>query len=541
MTVLNVDTRVETLRIVRHLDEGLLGDTYEAFDEELKESFALKVLKREFVEEMEFSDRFLRECQVITQLENDAVAGLDLFGVTKWKHWLRYEYFEGFEVGEITVRTLRDYLQVHPTGIEEEEVVFLTGQILQALKQAHGIGLLHRNLKPSNLMLRRGEDDRLEVKIADFALVRCVGEENFRKLWQPGGEEVQSPEALQEDKTEVDGEDQHESILSPAAETWLFRGPEEHLGKEAEEGADLYAVACMSHLALTGENLPKDREILLSADLNPGWRAWLLRCTEENPAERFADAGEALSQLPRAGTSLRYAEMPFEREGRHVEGLASPYREGVERSTDGAESHLREAHQKQKTLKPWATLSFFLVGISIAFFGFWQIYRSGHPSPATIYKCDGFDDYYSMKFGFFEGEVQWRGTFEGEIRSASGQWNKTEEGYFTLRISLLRRKLPVSDGNTKAFRAVDVVFKKQDPIDERAKEKRYKRWVDVLDYDSGEDRFLLIKRVLRSKEEFFPGRDKEGRVKLFDQEAFAKEEVVEEKIYFVAFDPDSTK
>ena len=77
MTVLNVDTRVDHFRIVRHLDGGLLAETYEVFDEESKETFALKVLKREFVDDMDFSDRFHRECQVISQLENDAVVSLD--------------------------------------------------------------------------------------------------------------------------------------------------------------------------------------------------------------------------------------------------------------------------------------------------------------------------------------------------------------------------------------------------------------------------------------------------------------------------------
>lgn len=538
MTVLNVDTRVDHFRVVRHLDGGLLAETYEVFDEESKETFALKVLKREFVDDMDFSDRFHRECQVISQLENDAVVSLDRFDVTKWKHWLCYEYFEGFEIEGSTIRNLRDYLRVHPTGLQEEETVFLVGQTLQALKQAHGIGLLHRNLKPSNLMLRRGEEDRLEVKIADFAMPRLVGEETFRKLWQPGEEDFRTFTTSREEGNHESDEEEVE--LSPAAETWMFRGPEERAGEEAEETGDLYAVAAMAHWALTGEPLPEDREIRLSADLNSGWRAWLLRCTEETPSERFPDADEALSQLPRAGTSLRYAEMPFEREGRHAEDLASPYRESTERSSEGAEVNLREAEQTRTTLKPWATLLIFLSVFSLFSYGCWELYRNAFPSPFAIFKCDGFDDYYTLKFGIFEGEVQWRGEFDGEIRSASGQWTKDDDGNFNVRVSLLRRRLPESDVNSPAFRAVDAIFKKQGSLDERAKEKRYKRWIDVIDYDSDNNRFLLIKRV-EAKGEFFPGRDKEGRVKLYDQRAFEKEEVEKVLIYFTPFDPDSTK
>ncbi|MBO45690.1 MAG: hypothetical protein CMJ96_02225 [Planctomycetes bacterium] len=538
MTVLHVDTRVETLRIVRHLDEGLVGDVYEVFDEELREPFALKVLKREFVDEMGFSDRFLRECQVISQLEGDAVNGLDLFGVTRWKHWLRYDYFEGFEVGDKTVRTLMDYLQVHPTGMDEEEVVFLTGQLLQALAQAHGIGLLHRNLKPSNVLLRRGEDDRLGVKIADFGLVRVVGEEVFRKLWQSGADESETSN-LPENEEERNDEDSE--APTSAEETRLFRGPEERAGQEAEEAGDLYAVACMVHWALTGEPLPEDRDLRLPADLNSGWRTWLLQGTEPNPSERFADARDALSQLPQAGTSLRYAEMPFEREGQHVAGRSSPYREGVERSTDGAESNLRGANRTKQAFKPWRTFFLVIAGMIAVFYGMWQLYRNAYHSPFTIYKCDyaGFDDAYKLGFGFIEGGVEWAGWHQGERRSSSGQWTFSDDGHYRLRISLLRKRLPESDENSPAFRAVDVMFKKQNSLDDRAKEKRYKRWVDVLEYQPKMNRFLLVKRVLSDDEEYFPGRDKEGRIRLYDKEHEAVEPV---EIHFIPFTPpDSTK
>ena len=537
MTVLNIDTRVGLFRIIRHIEGGLLADTYEVFDEEEKETFALKVLKRDFVEMTGFSDRFHRECQVISQLENDAVVSLDRFDIAKWKHWICYEYFEGFEMDGTTVRTLRDYLKVNPTGLEEEEAVFLVAQILQAVEQAHGIGLLHRNLKPSNIMLRRGEDDRLEVKIADFAMARIVGEETFSELWQAGEEEFREYLASPEEGAEEIAEEQS-AELGPAAETWMFRSPEERSGQEGEEASDLYAVAAIAYWSLFGEPFPEDREIRLSADLNSGWLAWLLRCTEENPTDRFADVGEALAQLPRPGTALRYAEMPFEREGHHAEGLASPYRESDERSTDGAEANLREAEQKKKAFKPWATLLIFLSVISLFSYGCWELYRTAFPSPFAIYKCDGFDDYYTLKFGVFEGEVQWRGKFDGEIRSASGQWTKDDEGHFNVRISLLRRRLPENDSNSPAFRAVDAIFKKQTSLDERAKEKRYKRWIDVIDYDSDSNRFLLIKR-LQAEGEFFPGRDKEGRIKLFDPRAFEQEGMERVQIYFNPFNPDA--
>ncbi|MFP6900712.1 MAG: serine/threonine-protein kinase, partial [Opitutales bacterium] len=442
MTFLNVDTRVDGLRIVCHLDDGLLGDTYEVFDEERRETFALKVMKRQFVEEVDFSDRFLRECQVIFQLEHDAVSGLEDFGVSKWRHWLKFQYFEGFEIEGIKIRTLLDYLRLHPTGLPEEEVVFLTRQLFQALEHAHGIGLLHRNLKPSNVMLRRGEDDRLDVWIADFGLVRLLGEELFQKLWQSGEEEATTPDPANEAEVSEDDEPV-EQELSSAEETKMFRGPEELAGHEGEESGDFYALACIAYWALTGEPFPEDRQLRLSADLNSGWRAWILRGTESNPSDRFTNVSEALSQLPSAGTSLRYAEMPFEREGRHLEDRVSPYREGTERSTDGGEKRLPAPRTIERSFKPLTKFLLLIAGICFAAFGFWLLYRNAYHSPFVIYKCDysGFDDAYKLGFGFYEGEVQWRGWFDKEQRSASGQWKIGDDDFYHVRVSLIRKRL----------------------------------------------------------------------------------------------------
>ena len=540
MTILNVDTRVENLRIVRLVDEGLLADTYEVFDEELKETFALKVVKRDFVDEMNFSDQFTRECQVISQLENDAVVGLDRFGVTKWKHWLCYEFFEGFEVEGTTVRTLQDYLQKNPKGLLEEEVVFIMGQLLQAVQQAHGIGLLHRNLKPSNVLLRKGEDDdRLEVKIADFGLTRLIGEERFRELWESGLKQVEELDASLNEETN-EGDDSDERIMSPATETALFRAPEELAGETGEETGDLYAIAMMAHWSLTGRPLRKvDNELHLSADLNPGWRAWILAGIDMDPDGSFRNAGEALSQLPRPGTSLRYAEMPFEREGHHVEGRSSPYREGKDRSTDGAENNLRETQQKPKIFRPWAIFFAVLAAIGLAFYGVKQLYLTAYHTPDEWYECDRFIDQYNLKFGLFKGGVEWRGEYEGRKRNASGQWHLDDDGNYHLRIRFLKGTATEKKQDTPPLRAIDIMFQKEGTLDKRVLSARYKQWKDILSYDPDKDRFTLVKRIVPGKGDYFPGIDADDRVKLYDKQSFDNDEVDEVPIYFIPAGQDS--
>ena len=97
-----------------------------------------------------------------------------------------------------------------------------------------------------------------------------------------------------------------------------------------------------------------------------------------------------------------------------------------------------------------------MAGFCVAVFGFWKLYRNAYHSPFTIYKCDysGFEDAYKLEFGFFEGGVQWRGWFTDEQRSASGQWKIGDDGFYHVRVSLLRTRLPENDGNNPAFRAV---------------------------------------------------------------------------------------
>ncbi|MBT6850894.1 MAG: hypothetical protein HOA16_06815, partial [Opitutae bacterium] len=228
--MLSPGTRIGPARILRHLGENLFGDAYEVVGEAGKgkgDHFLVKVLPRELLEDPGFSDHFLRECQVVEQLDQDGIAALDSYGVTKWKHWLRYAWEPGLELAAATEATeetdgppefrraasLSEYMDARAEPLLEEEVLAILTSILLALRSAHAVGLMHGNLKPSNVLLGMTDAGSMDARLTEFSLSRLTGEEWFRARWK-AAEDANPSEELPE------------TMIASRA-TFLHRSPEE--------------------------------------------------------------------------------------------------------------------------------------------------------------------------------------------------------------------------------------------------------------------------------------------------------------------------
>jgi len=148
----------------RYRLEGIIGsggmaNVYKAYDEKAKMTVAIKMLKDEHKEDMEFLRRFEREASAVISLSHPNIvqsydAGTDDNGVS----YIVLEYVEGM--------TLKEYIRVRGC-IPPRETVNIAGQVLDALKHAHENGIIHRDVKPQNVMISGNS-----VKLTDFGIAR---------------------------------------------------------------------------------------------------------------------------------------------------------------------------------------------------------------------------------------------------------------------------------------------------------------------------------------------------------------------------------
>jgi len=148
----------------RYRLEGLVGsggmaNVYKAYDEKADMTVAIKMLKDEHKEDMEFLRRFEREASAVISLSHANIvqsydAGTDENGVS----YIVLEYVEGM--------TLKDYIKVRGC-IPPREAVNIAGQVLDALQHAHENGIIHRDVKPQNVMISGSS-----VKLTDFGIAR---------------------------------------------------------------------------------------------------------------------------------------------------------------------------------------------------------------------------------------------------------------------------------------------------------------------------------------------------------------------------------
>lgn len=158
-----VGTSVGNIEIIGRLGSGGMGEVYLGIDLRLDRRVALKTLHDQFELSPATKVRFRREAQILSRLDHPGICRLyDL--VEAERDYLVLEYVQGRPLGELSGR------------LQKDKVIRVGRDIAEALAAAHREGVIHRDLKPDNVML--GEHD--SIKILDFGISRLVGGEQKR-------------------------------------------------------------------------------------------------------------------------------------------------------------------------------------------------------------------------------------------------------------------------------------------------------------------------------------------------------------------------
>ncbi len=149
--------QINQYQLVSLLGSGGMGIVYKAYDSILKRHVALKLLK---TEDPELSQRFLKEAQIQAMVDHESVCKIFEIGKIDGKHFIVMQLIQG--------ETLLNSIQT--LNLEEKLRVMI--QVSEAVNAAHRLGLIHRDLKPGNIMLEKKEDAEWKPFVLDFGLAR---------------------------------------------------------------------------------------------------------------------------------------------------------------------------------------------------------------------------------------------------------------------------------------------------------------------------------------------------------------------------------
>src|SRR5215218_7845522 len=197
-------------RLEHLIGEGGMGVVYRAYDRRMKRTVALKFVAPRLALDRRFREQFLREIELAAAFEHPNAVPIHDAGDVDGRLYLAMRFVEGSDLSTL----LRSEAPLDP-----RRAIGICGQVARALDAAHAIGLVHRDVKPSNVLLDAGE----HVYLADFGLTRRVVDEGDAPL---------------------DGR----SLGTPA-----YVAPEQLEGEPVDGRTDLYSLACLLFECLTGE------------------------------------------------------------------------------------------------------------------------------------------------------------------------------------------------------------------------------------------------------------------------------------------------
>ena len=259
-------------RIVAPLGEGGMAAVYKAYQANMDRDVALKVLPRHFASDPQFVARFEQEAKVLAKLRHPHILPVHDYGQVDGYTYLVMPFIES--------GALINLLRAEPLPLNKIERFIR--QVGDALDYAHSEGIIHRDVKPSNVLV----DERENCMLVDFGIAKIV--EGTANLTQTGG-----------------------MLGTPA-----YMAPEQGRGKAADHRIDIYALGVILYEMATGRvpfkaetpiavlvkhiNDPLSPPRQVNPDLPPAVEKVILKAMAKNPDDRFATAGEMVAALSAA-------------------------------------------------------------------------------------------------------------------------------------------------------------------------------------------------------------------------------------------------